>query len=284
MINLELQTTDGEKLILPIPQSAAEISLDDYHEFEFARRKYLASDETETVVTKAACLEAIYGEAVYSLQAYSENEGFNVGQDITLGALYHHIEMLCQYQPNQAAFESKAEVAFNLGGKTFHLHGNSAPLLLGALMNKKVTTGEVAEFEALEKEHNEYLTLLDKGKAKNDNVKDLCYTLRLKQIAILCREKGEKLPFAPSELEAFINKRIQFFHDHKLSLGVAKDMAFFLQIKQMKFVQHLQTIQSSQVSKKAMKAMVAAEKRAKRIAGKKESSKRGLRIVKNTRG
>lgn len=240
-----IQTKKG---VIKVPMTAQEIRYADFLPFH-AAVKAMYEEATDTGEGYELSLEksiehitaAVNGYFKYDKESLAtaqelpydhENSGFGFGKQITVSAIYWQLyDLIMNYQPR----ESK-RFSFKLGGSTFEIGNNSISNLAEYEFRKQLkqplelTGGEVTEVLALRTLIQEQVKEME-GQPKLD----LIYTGDIRQIAILCRRKAEKLPSGFAERQAFINDRVQLFKD--LDMATILDANFFLSTGIMKSLQ-----------------------------------------------
>lgn len=252
-----IQTKKGN---INVPMTAQEIRYADFLPYH-AAVKAMYSEATDTGEGYELPLEKSIEHITAAVNSYfkydkeslatvqelpfeHEKGGFGFGKHITVCAIYWQLyDLIMNYQPK----ESK-RFSFKLGGSTFEIGNNSIGNLAEYEFRKQLkqplelTGGEVTEVLALRTLIQEQVKEME-GQPKLD----LIYTGDIRQIAILCRRKAEKLPSGFAERQAFVDARVQLFKD--LDMATILDANFFLSDTIMKSLQTKLTTYFLKVSK-----------------------------------
>jgi hypothetical protein len=204
---------NGELRQLQVPSSPSEVKYDNYLEFTELFRKYIDGDGVIAIENITACLVAIFGERVADLPFSAENEGFEVGQQVTVRFLFDHFTNLCTYEQDPQQFYDKDFHCIEVKGEKYYLQGRKARLLNGFNEGKQITTREVIEMQHIS-------AAFEQMKATQREC-DLAFTASTYLMAMLYRKQGEELPLSPGQLDIFIEQRKELFKDATLEDATA---------------------------------------------------------------
>ena len=217
---------DGE--VINIPSNPTEVTAGQYEEFKYLFRKYLEGGEQHTAATTLACLVPVFGEWVKKLDYFDPEQGINdEGLLPTVNWLFQYICNICLYDDKDLSYKDLENFEVEIEGEKYYLLGNSCRSLMFP-QGQNLNVIEAVESEMAAKQFKE----LNETQAYRDC--DLAFTFDTSIAAIMLRKAGEELPYEPSEFEAFVTKRKEFFSKH-LSLDAAKKLVFFLTEKQAQF-------------------------------------------------
>lgn len=134
-------------------------------------------------------------------------------EELSLMRLYVHLVNIIN------GYEEKAvdpDFSLDWKGQTYYIDPLEA---YKALSGMDFTAGEAITVLEFQKK------TLEKIAAKGDRDCNLSFNLGAREIAVLLRKKGEKLPFKSRERISFINARVKIFQD--LPLDIVLNIRFF---------------------------------------------------------
>jgi len=262
-----VQTSKGN---INIPYSASEIAYKEYLPFSKGIEALIAKSEKKEDGFAYIALEDSIEYTVKAVKEYykndpealavidqlvfdSENSGLGFGQDVTIMAIYNQIfSLIMGFEPKKTK-----RFSFKLGGSTYEVQNASVQNFSRYEFNKAVglpfdfTGGEIGEVLSLRSVMQEQATQL-----QGQDLLNLIYTGDIKQLAIVCRKRGEQLPSDFAARQEFINKRIQLFKD--LDMATILTANFFLSTTitdslQMKLLAHFSANGKVTESKKVTK-------------------------------
>lgn len=200
MIKVKL-TVNTKDLYLGLPESANEITLEQYYEFQDAYHRNKDEDRQHMVALETiAAFYDIDPDHLLGNQLTASNlERFD---NAIMPIFYHLVRLFNGYQ-----YSTDPTKAYEIGGQHFYLpytmFGNSSPTVAEAI--------EVLEIKRL----------------LNTTTKDGRFTEAVKTAAILLRKKGERLPMAQPDIDKFIDERVAFFVNSKINMLAGIDSVFF---------------------------------------------------------
>jgi len=217
---------DGEVQRLGVPMHASEIKFNDFCDFKTEEAKFLAAvEEEQNEVAVYALLQALsklISGPVNCLPLDHAGENINdliesayaiqIGDNLSVNRLYAHIvTTINQYRP--AEIPEVWEVGSKYGPLQF------SKTSYRVLTRAPITTGEGLEVMEFQRRA---------ARALEDNPKEagnIDFTLGLTELAILCRRKGEALPFEKVKLDQFLNQRRGVFKE--ITLDKIIELRFF---------------------------------------------------------
>lgn len=250
---------DGKEFDIPL--FVHEIPLPRYIAFGRARQRHhdaLAGEDAGEI--RDALLEVLptlVDGDLSSLPFYEKHEGdnFRIGPDyrgvLSLWHIYAHLlNMIDSYQ-----IDTRLDYSFEWLGGTYFVEPDRARRLL---LHKSYTAGEVIELNEFRRKadaktrHNAKKTGFDteaadavlgkEGKAEKlmaekaealrgleaagDPNGNLAFMLSKRQMAVLARKEGERLPLNKAERDAFLTAREKLFSE--ITLDIYLDVRFFL--------------------------------------------------------
>lgn len=126
--------------------------------------------------------------------------------------LYSHFVMLINgYQPEI----KQGDPVFELGGKKYYFAKNE--VLNG--VSTGFSVGETVAVMSLRAEYDR------RSKAGYDG--DLDFSMSLREVAVICREDGVRLPSNPIKRNEYIENKVKEFHSEGITLGDVTTARFF---------------------------------------------------------
>lgn len=190
-----------------IPNSAADITLVQWADFQIENAKYAESGSFDDLLNAVA---SFYSEADHKdlseLQFGDITDEVVLGEEPTLFALYTYIaKLLVEYQPELITLPFTVKWK----GEEYILSAADTMLLIGC---QPITVGEA-------------VTLLELTRVSGEGVEAL-YNLTISHLAVLLRKKDEMLPLLIGDRERFIDNRKQLWADAPMTIGLQVQQYF----------------------------------------------------------
>lgn len=227
-------TVEGEnKGEVRIPIDAFEITFEAFSDWQPVEAKFVLSNregrKEEAVALLTEAVAVICGNGVHNLPFSIEGDnlggmidgGYRVGlrDEVSVLRLYAHLVTVMRKELEPPLNENKLpdSIEINHGGKTFEVNHRSAVRIA---TNNPLTAGEV--IETMEYNRRNSMAV----KSGNLEASTLDFTLGLSVFAILCKQKGERLPAEEGARDLWIKKRRELLAT--ISMADVMRVRFFL--------------------------------------------------------
>jgi hypothetical protein len=224
---------------IDIPLSVFDIKVSDYIDYQKCLERYEAQREAESESeseSSADLKEKIYNSEATIIECVSylckgdllhdipfstnENENTIYTQNTTFeqlsqSGLFEHLQnIIAGYEIDERAY-IEGRYSFEYKGVVFCIENITK-------------TGNVLETLELQR-------LTDDKMKQGDATGTYAFSKLIRMCAVLCRKKGERLPFNIAERARFIEERANLFQD--ITLNVTTDLDFFLRANIIKYLQ-----------------------------------------------
>jgi len=242
---MQLQVeAEGQIYDFEVPFSVDEITFSQYIDFKKAEQRYFGTNteddqdqEPDSVQTKKQTepkdpkdpidylAEAVgfvvsgdLGIIPFSLPEDNDNDLFEkkytigIGDQLSILRLWCHIvTVINAYEPQQI----DPDYSIQYEGEKYYV---DPEMIFKHLENRAYTLGEVIEYKELER----VIDIEQKG----DQDGSIEFMMSLRQMAVLLRQKGEKLPWQKGLRDKFLRERS--FHFQQMSMTTVLEVRFFL--------------------------------------------------------
>lgn len=207
---------EGKEYRFDIPFSSSDVTFSNFLDFRAADQRYLTSDGDSVFERMIECIGTVASGDWDMLPVYLEgdesiqkNYTIEIGIELSIVRVYSHLRTIMSEDDDNDKISNDTKILYK--GDEYIVH---------TYFNSSMTAGEFIETLELER-------TVGPSIQKGDPDGILEFQLGLRQMAILLRKPGEKLPSRKGDRDKWIKDRAKYLEELPLSVVVQVRHFFF---------------------------------------------------------